>query len=131
MIMVMSLLEQQTNKKVIKKIYRQLPMDILKKNMAKIYNRYEDMYGDHYIMEAFNHWDEEQEEDDDKPKTEEYWNLITETGFLIFFLIQHYLELDFHEYDQDIRREMDEFKKEITSQSKVKKQSALEKSIFG
>jgi hypothetical protein len=87
--MVLSLLEKQTSHSVIKKIYLKLPMESLKKNIAIIFYRYTLMYKDKYDVECLDHNSEENENvpgsKDQKP--EEYYELITETGFNIFFLI--------------------------------------------
>jgi hypothetical protein len=48
MIMVLSLMEMQQSKSVIKRIFRQLPMSLLKKNLATLYLRYSLQYGDSY-----------------------------------------------------------------------------------
>ena len=71
-------------------------MNILKKNLYLIYKRYLDFYEEKYTINVLGHG----EEDFTKPKNKEqekdgYFELITETGFYIYFLISHYLELDF------------------------------------
>jgi hypothetical protein len=55
MILVMSLLEQRRSDQIVKRIMRSLPMDVLKRNIAKIYKRYKKLYGDKYIPEALGH----------------------------------------------------------------------------
>ena len=79
--MVLSLLEKQTSHSVIKKIFLKLPMEILKENIAIIFHRYCIMYDEkQYDLKAFDHMDK-------KGESEDYYELITEMGFNIFFLI--------------------------------------------
>ena len=59
MIMVLSLLEGRTDQLVIKRIFRQLPLDLLKKNLVTVYLRYKYIYEEKgklpYIMDVFDH----------------------------------------------------------------------------
>ena len=68
-------------------------MLLLKKNLATLYLRYKDQYQEKYQMEALDHFNDERE--DYASQTKAYKELITETGFYIYFLIYRYLELDF------------------------------------
>jgi len=54
LILVSSLFERSSSA-VIKRIMRSLPLDVLKKNLTKIYKKYKRMYGDNYAMEALKH----------------------------------------------------------------------------
>ena len=55
MVLVYSLLEMQMNKSVIKRMMRSLSVDILKKNLGKIYFKYKMTYGKHFVMESLKH----------------------------------------------------------------------------
>ena len=54
LILVNSLLERSSGA-VIKRIMRSLPLDVLKKNLTKIYKSYKNMYGENYVMESLKH----------------------------------------------------------------------------
>jgi len=71
-------------------------MIILKENLARIFIRYEAMYEDKYTLEVLGHGEADPEDDKEDHK-DEYYEMITETGFYIFFLISYYLELDFYD----------------------------------
>ena len=55
MILVMSLLEKRKTRGIIKRVIKSLPIDLLKKNMAKIYKKFKEMYKGSYVTEALNH----------------------------------------------------------------------------
>ena len=65
MIMILSLLEGRTDKLVIKRIYRQIPLDLLKRNLCTVYLRFKKLYGKKYTMKAFNHAEMEDDESDE------------------------------------------------------------------
>ena len=117
MILVISLVELKTDNTVIKKIMRSLPLEILKKNLQRIYKRHKKLYGNKYVKESLKHviiifynifffqkftqnniqFDAEPVENDQRPQ--EYYEAILETGFNIYFLILNYLEIDIQEVD--------------------------------
>ena len=55
MILVISLVELKTDNTVIKKIMRSLPLEILKKNIQRIYKRHKKLYGSKYVKESLKH----------------------------------------------------------------------------
>lgn len=114
MILVMSLLEMKQDNTVVKRIFRQVPMNILKENMVQIYTRYKRMYGEKYQMVSLNHgWENPDELDPHERRPTPYYECIIETGFYIYFLISHYLELDLFDTEVEIKNEMEDIKKEI------------------
>ena len=50
-----SILEGQNDVMILKKIMKNLPIDLLKQNLAWIYEKYQKMYDTIYQNEAFNH----------------------------------------------------------------------------
>jgi len=55
LILVNSLLEMRKSDAVVKRIMRSLPLDILKKNLIKIFKRYRKQYGKNYTMDVLKH----------------------------------------------------------------------------
>ncbi len=52
-----SLLEGNRDFKILKKMIKALPVQILKKNITWIYEKYRRIYGEKYTDEAFNNFD--------------------------------------------------------------------------
>jgi len=99
LILVNSLLEMRTSDAVVKRIMRSLPFKILKNNIMQIFKRYRAMYGNKYIEECLGHAEGDPKEDKESP---EYYELIIETGFYLFFLISSYVEADIQDADIEI-----------------------------
>lgn len=54
LILVNSLLER-SSKSVIKRVMRSLPLEVLKKNLLKIFKKYKELYGNTFVMESLKH----------------------------------------------------------------------------
>ncbi|KRX06791.1 MIR motif [Pseudocohnilembus persalinus] len=144
MILVNSLLELNNNPIVVKRIMRSLPLEVLKTNLIEIYQRYRDLYGDSYKYECLKHADLDDPEEDlyDTKKNEKKsknlqkqlekqkkkYELITETGFYIFFLIMFYLELDSNEIDTETNYQLNEIKNDVENNNYL---FDYKNSIFG
>lgn len=102
MVLVSSLVELNSDSHAIKRIMRSLPIEILKKNVVSIYKRYRKMYAA-YSQEAFKHIDAEP---DDPDLPSEYHEVIIESGFYMYFLINYYSELDSQEIDYETSTEL-------------------------
>jgi len=50
-----SILEGQQDSLILRKIIKNLPIDLLKQNLAWIYEKYQKMYDKTYQNEVFNH----------------------------------------------------------------------------
>jgi len=50
-----SILEGQNDSLILRKIMKNLPIDLLKQNLCWIYEKYQKMYDKTYQNEAFNH----------------------------------------------------------------------------
>lgn len=97
MVLVMSLIEMNTDKSALKRIMRSLPLGLLKKNLMQIYFKYKKFYKKMYVMDIFNHF-----EGEPKNKEEEkYYDVIVETGFNIYFVILGYMDMDGEHNDDD------------------------------
>lgn len=94
MILVCSLLEMKQGYNVVKRVIRSLPLEVLKRNLSDIYRRYKKKYGATLQLkkESLKKFDEDPEDKSNKKSLSEY-ELIIETGFLTFFLINEYLEI--------------------------------------
>lgn len=94
MILVYSLLEMKKGYDFVKRIIRSLPLEILKTNLCEIYRRYKKKYGAEPKLkkESLKKYDEDPEDKNNKNSESEY-ELIIETGFYTFFLINEYLEV--------------------------------------
>ncbi|EGR28323.1 MIR domain protein [Ichthyophthirius multifiliis] len=91
MVLINSLLECNSGDLVIKRIMRTLPLATLKNNISLIYKRYTEQYGNTYAIESLGHYLQEPQQ---KAQFQlPYFQLISETGFYIFFLICYYIEL--------------------------------------
>lgn len=58
MVLVLSLLEMREIKgktSMIKRIMRNLPMNVLERHMSKVYKKQNVIYKDAYLMESFKH----------------------------------------------------------------------------
>ncbi len=55
LILINSLLEMRSSDLIIKRIMRTLPLEILQKNMVKVYRRYKKTYKNNYCLQAFKH----------------------------------------------------------------------------
>ena len=55
MILILSLFESKKNNKIVKRVIRALPIEKIKKDMGKIFKRFNKMYGGEYKMETLNH----------------------------------------------------------------------------
>ncbi|EGR27978.1 hypothetical protein IMG5_185610 [Ichthyophthirius multifiliis] len=149
MILVTSLLEQNSDSLVIKRVMRSLPLSTLKINLAIIYKRYKKTFKDQYTIDCFNN------KNIKKEKLRQY-TLITETGFYIYFLITYYLDLPSkislksgnkvidQDLDIETKKELDDiqknfiqkqvvffFKKNIIQQQLIKGMFILQKNIIG
>lgn len=97
MILVTSLLEKKQGYNVVKRIIRSLPLEVLKRNLCEIYRRYKKNHGSNISnlklkKDALKKYEEDPEDKNNK-KTETEYELIIETGFLTYFLINEYLEV--------------------------------------
>ena len=58
MILVTSLLEMKKGENVTKRIMRSLPVEVLKRNMSKVYKKYKNLYcksGVNYVKDSWGH----------------------------------------------------------------------------
>lgn len=78
----------------VKRIIRSLPLEILKTNLCEIYRRYKKKYSAEPKLkkESLKKYDEDPDDKTNKNSESEY-ELIIETGFYTFFLINEYLEV--------------------------------------
>ena len=108
MVLVSSLLELNTDKFAIRRILRSLPISVLRKNLITIYKKHNKMYKKiGYNKESLGHL----RADPNDPKIPvEYHEMILETGFLIYFLMNYYLGLETKDLDQETRNELEEIK---------------------
>lgn len=97
MVLVSSLLELNTDKFAIRRILRSLPISVLRKNLITIYKKHNKMYKKiGYNKESLGHL----RVDPNDPKIPvEYHEMILETGFLIYFLMNYYLGLETKDLD--------------------------------
>lgn len=84
-----SLCEGQTDADILKKIMKNLSLEILKDNLGWLFEKKEKIYEQKYNMELFNHAEMDENEKENKDKV----IFIIETGFKIFFILRKYLEI--------------------------------------
>ena len=113
MVLVSSLIEENSESLAIKRIMRSLPIEILKQNIVSIYKNYQRMYPI-YSQEAFKHIDADPDDPDLEP---DYHELILETGFYMYFLITYYSELDTQEIDYETSSELQSLKNNVGKDS--------------
>ena len=111
LILIHSILERRKpNDLVYKRISKALPVNFLKTNLAWVYQKYQKLYCKDdqtaFGMESLCHvflfikrhsyisQFEADPEKDDKDKPAEYHELITESGFLLFFMLLKYKEIN-------------------------------------
>lgn len=108
-----SILEGQKDTLILRKIIKNLPIDLLKQNLAWIYEKYQKMYGTVYENEAFNHVKKKSGKNniliqaDLDPKNvqnKDKLGLIIESGFKIFLILKRYLEVEPSEKKDDETR---------------------------
>jgi len=121
MILIYSLLEMKKGHDFVKRIIRSLPLEILKRNLSDIYRRYKKKYGSNLKLkeEALKKFEGDFEGKNNKNNESDY-ELIIETGFYTFFLINEYLEVI---HDPEL-----EFEDPIEGD---KKDNMLQRSIIG
>ncbi|CAD8066638.1 unnamed protein product [Paramecium sonneborni] len=129
MVLVSSLLELNSDTNAIKRILRSLPINVLKKNLIIIYKKHQKMYKKlGYNKESLGHLEENPHVSTKPP---EYHELILETGFLIYFLINHYANLDTKEIDPATRDELEEIKESQKNSEKEDPWAQLQNSLIG
>ncbi|CAD8168125.1 unnamed protein product [Paramecium pentaurelia] len=106
--LIMSLLEGSEinqNNPILKRIMRNLPINLLEKHCVNEYNKYVKIYGDKYEIEALEHLSidpfqlrkmKESKYDRIKDISQQfpYFETILQNGFLLFFLMSYYMECD-------------------------------------
>ena len=90
-------MEGQNNESILKILMKNLSIDILKKNIIWIYEKYIHLYNKNYSKELFNHVDL------DPNQTESKINLgfIIETGFKIFIILRKYIGVEYSEENEE------------------------------
>lgn len=84
----MALLEKLEDESVIlEKMRKTLRVTTLKDNLINIYKRYEEVYGEKYIDEAFG-WFDKQSEETYKGESDKKKGCIIENGFYIYLLVK-------------------------------------------
>lgn len=71
LILILSLLEKRDVKgdnSIVKRIMRNLPMNVLERHLGKIFKKYEMIYGMDYVIESLKHLDEDPRELDEEAK---------------------------------------------------------------
>ncbi|EWS73528.1 inositol-triphosphate type 1 protein (macronuclear) [Tetrahymena thermophila SB210] len=108
MIVINSLLEFNHDSEVVKRIMRSLPLFTLKNNITAIFKRYKKIYQDQYVKQSLGHAQTDPPKFNSKQQRK-YYELITETGFYIYFLISCYIELPSNssEKNRNINQDLD------------------------
>ena len=101
-IAIESLCEGQKNNDILRKIMKNLSLDVLKDNLGWIYEKRQKLYGVRYTWDLYN----------DSDKRLETKGFILATGFKIFIILRKYLELSRPEDDDDYE-DMQSLKKEF------------------
>jgi hypothetical protein len=100
LVLILSLIEMRElsdSNPIIKRIMRNLPMNLLQRHMVKCYKKYQLIYKDEYVMEVFNHVKDDPRDLDPKDVAklpERYFESIIQNGFYIFFLMCYYYLCD-------------------------------------
>ena len=102
-ITIESLYEGQKNNDILRKIMKNLSLEVLKDNLGWIYEKKQKLYGDKYTWNLYN-------DSDKRLETKEF---MLATGFKIFIILRKYLELGKQEDDEDYD-DMQSLKKEFS-----------------
>lgn len=76
---------------IIKRIMRVLPVVVIEKYLSKTYKKWNQIYNNEYVMEAFDHIKEDLTASDINPKDLKHQTII-QNGFYLMFLFCYYLE---------------------------------------
>ncbi|KAL4438749.1 hypothetical protein ABPG74_013422 [Tetrahymena malaccensis] len=108
MVVINGLLEFNHDSEVVKRIMRSLPLFTLKSNITAIFKRYKKIYSDQYVTQSLGHAQTDPPKFTSKQQRK-YYELITETGFYIYFLISCYIELPSNssEKSRNINQDLD------------------------
>ena len=92
MILLISLLESQTDGTNVSKLMQYIPAENLANNLVNTFLNFVTLYGMDYVDEAFNHIDERPDEIEDGEEQKEmlYYETIIESGFYAYFLLISY-----------------------------------------
>ncbi|EGR33077.1 MIR domain protein [Ichthyophthirius multifiliis] len=101
LILTNSLLELNNSNQIVKRIMRSFPLQLLKLNLIDVYQKY---------FKLKQNQPSQNSNDDIS-----YYECILETGFDIFFLIKHYLDLDSEEYDLETNTQLNELKSNFSN----------------
>ena len=112
-----SILEGQQDSLILRKIIKNLPIDLLKQNLAWIYEKFQKMHDKTYQNEVFNHVTKflilclnytivffKSDLDPRLIPNKDKLGLIIETGFKIFVILRRYLEVEPGEKGDDETR---------------------------
>lgn len=102
-IAIESLCEGQKNNDILRKVMKNLSLDVLKDNLGWIYEKKQKLYADKYSWQVYN----------DSDKRLETKGFILATGFKIFMILRKYLELTNLEDSDEEYEEMQILKKEF------------------
>ena len=86
LVLVLSLLEMREIKgknSIIKRIMRNLPMNVLEKHMSKVFKKFNNIYKSQYLMEAFEHLEVDPRQLEHKEKdtyAKQYFETIIQNG---------------------------------------------------
>ena len=100
------MLENDTNHENLKRIIRALPLELLKRKLISIYNGFKTVYNLQYDKKVFE--TSFQCNSFQPPKNIEKAEIILETGFLIYFLLHRYYEIDENVYGREIEQDNQE-----------------------
>lgn len=109
LVLILSLIEMREpndSNPIIKRIIRNLPMQLLQRHLVKAFKKYEAIYRQEYVMEVFDHVKGDPRELDQATLTklpEHYFESIIQNGFYIFFLMCYYYQCDPHMDNQFVQ----------------------------
>ena len=69
----------------------------MERHLAKAYDKYERIYGKHYIIDCLEHLRKDPRDLNKKKLAsypQKYFQTVLQNGFLLFFLISYYMECD-------------------------------------
>ena len=101
LVLILSLLEMRETigpeAIILQRIMRSLPVNVLEKNMCRVFKKFKKMYQMEYTIDSLEHINTDPlkiEPKDQKKLPENYFELLLQNGFFLFFLIGYYLQSD-------------------------------------
>ena len=80
---------------ILRRLMRNVTINVLENQISKIYKKFKKLYNDDYRLDCLEHMIKDPRElNSANLKSDKYYSFILQNGFLIFFLIQYYISCE-------------------------------------